>query len=191
MSETPSFVIRRLNSLMQQIIDIENRHETPAFDRVQVIWNSYAELHKTMEENMQVDEFFPQYVEHNARHSDELLELIKTRIREIADNLSVDLAVDKVNVSPNTIINQIQSVSQTNIQTLRNLIDVINTLSIPNSDKEKIIQLVTEFENEVKNEKRSDKLRDILYKVSELSIDAASFLLKHASELGVLKNLLS
>jgi len=188
--QAPPYVIRRLNSLMRQITDIENTKKIPQFDRVEVIWNAYAELHQQIAENMETDEFFPEYREHKAGHSEILLELIKTRIREIADNLSIDIEIDKANISPNTVINQIQNVTQTNVQSLSNLIDIVNSLSIPKSDKEKITSLVKEFEEEAKNTKQPKKLRGILFKVAELSIDAACFLLKHANEIGVLKNLL-
>ncbi len=188
--EVPPYVIRRLNSLMRQITDIENMGKVAQFERAEVIWDAYAKLHQEMLSNMTTGEFFPEYEPHNAHHSDIMLELIKTRIREIADNLSIDLEIDKTNASPSTIINQTQNVIQTNVQTLSNLIDIVNSLSISKSDKEKITSLIREFEEESKNAKRPEKLRSMLLKVAELSIDSACFLLKHAHGIGVLQNLL-
>src|SRR5437762_12941294 len=110
--DAPPYVIRRLNSLMRQVIDIENMEKVPQFERVEVIWDAYAKLHQEMLLSMDTDEFFPAYKNHNAHHSEILLELIKTGIREIADNLAIDLEVDKTNTSPNTIITQTQNVIQ-------------------------------------------------------------------------------
>lgn len=188
--ESPPYVIRRLNSLMKQIVDIENTGKVPQFERVEVIWNAFTTLHQEILLNIETDEFFPPYQPHNAHHSEILLELIKTRIREIADNLSIDLEIDRIISSPNTVINQTQNVIQTNVQTITNLIDIVNSLSISKSDKEKITHLVKEFEKESENAKRPEKLRELLFKVAEVSIDAGCFLLKHAHGIGVLKNLL-
>jgi len=189
--KTPPYVIRRLNDLMKQIIDIENTQKIPQFERVEVIWNSYSELHHQILDNMETDEFFPQYNAHKASHSQVLLELIKTRLREMASNLSVDLEVDKtMQSSPSTIITQTQNVFQNNVQSLNNLIDIVNSLQILESNKKKVLDLVKEFEEESKNTKQPEKLRNILFKVADLSIDAACFLLKHANEIGILEKLL-
>lgn len=189
-NQTPTYVVRRLNSLMRQVTDIENMKKVQSFERVEVIWKAYVKLHQQISENVDVDESFPRLNDNEKPHdSDILLELIKTQIREIADNLSVDLDVDKTNTVPNTMFSQY--ISQTNVQTLNNLINNINSLSIPVTDKEKITLLAKEFEEESKNKKQPEKLRGLLFKVAELSIDAAGFLLKHAHEMGVLKNLLS
>lgn len=189
--KAPDFVARRLNSIIKQVFDIEKSGKIASFNRAEVVWNAYSELHGNILEHMEVDNFFPNFKPHNAQHSEELLEVVKTRVREIADHFSLTLSIDKVNSIPSTQITQTQIVSQVNVQTLSNLIDNVNSLSIPQSDKEQIITLVKDFEDESKGEKEPKKLRNILFKVAGLSIDAAGFLLKHANEIGMLQKMLS
>ena len=188
--QAPDFVARRLNSIIKQVFELEKTGKTPSFERAEVIWGAYSELHKKIVEHMEFDEFFPDFKPHNVGHSEDLLEVIKTRVREIADHFSLTLDIDKPYSVPTTQITQTQIVSQTNVQTLTSLIDVINTLSISSSDKEQIKTLVNEFEKESQGNKDPKKLRGILSKVARLSIDAASFLLKHANEIGVLSDMM-
>jgi len=71
-----------------------------------------------------------------------------------------------------------------------NLIENVNLLPLSPPTKDEIIKLVKEFEEESEGRKEPTKLRNILFKVSGLSMDAGSFLLKHANEIGVLKDVL-
>jgi len=189
--KAPDFVARRLNSIIKQISDIEKSDKISSFNHAEVIWSAYSELHGNILEHMELDEFFPDFKPHNAHHSEELLEVIKTRVREIADHFLLTLDIDKTNSVPNTQITQNQYVSQTNVQTLSSLINNINSLSISPSDKEQITTLVNDFEKESQGSKDPKKLRSMLLKVTGLSVDAASFLLKHANEIGVLKDMLA
>ncbi len=189
--KAPDFVTRRLNSIIKQISDIEKSDKISSFNHAEVIWSAYSELHENILEHMELDEFFPDFKPHNAHHSEELLEVIKTRVHEIADHFLLTLDIDKTNSVPNTQITQNQYVSQTNVQTLSSLINNINSLSISPSDKEQITTLVNDFEKESQGSKDPKKLRSMLLKVTGLSVDAASFLLKHANEIGVLKDMLA
>ena len=188
--EAPDFVARRLNSIIKQVTDIEKSGKTASFNRAEIIWSAYSELHGDIVEQMNVDEFFPDYKPHNAHHSEEMLELVKTKIRAIADYFSLTLDIDKTSLVPNTQITQNQYVSQINVQTFSSLINNINSLSISQPDKKQIIALVKEFEEESQSKKEPKKLRNILLRVARLSIDAAGFLLKHANDIGVLKDML-
>ena len=192
MEKIPDFVAMRLNSIMRQVNEIEQSKIQPSFDQVEIVWNAYAELHQNILEHMEgrLDEFFPKYKPHNVQFSNLLTELTKLRVRELADHFLLNLDVDQTNSSPDTIITQNQFVSQSNLQTLANLIDNVNSLPIPKSDREQIVSLVKEFEDESKGRKEPTKLRNILFKVAGLSMDAASFLLKHANEIGILKDVL-
>ena len=187
-NEVPDFVVRRLNSIMKQVTDIEKSGKIPSFERANIIWTSYAELHKNILEEMVVSEDFPNYVLYSG-HSEDALELIKTRVREIADHLAITLEIDKIHPIPHTQITQNQFVTQTNVQTLNNLIDIVNSLSVSQTNKEQIINLVKEFEQESKGNKEPKKLRGLFLQVANLSIDAASFLLKHANDIGALHDL--
>lgn len=189
-NEIPPFVAKRLNSIMKQVMEIEQTGKIPSFNRVEIIWNAYSELHGSILEHMEVDEFFPDYKRYSVGDSEVILELIKTKVREIADNFSLTLEIDKTNIIPSTQITQNQFVTQTNVQTLNSLIENVNTLPISQTNKEQIINLVKEFEEESREGKESKKLRGLMARVAELSIDAASLLLKHANEIGTLRDML-
>ena len=94
-AHAPDFVARRLNSIIKQILDIEKSGKIPSFNRAEIIWNAYSELHGNILEHVDVDNFFPDFRPHNVHHSEELLEIVKTRIREIADNFLLTLDIDK------------------------------------------------------------------------------------------------
>ena len=192
MNEIPKFVAMRLNSIIKQVNELEQSKKTPTFEEVEVVWKAYSELHHSILDNMtsQLDEYFPKYRVHNVQQSDTLLQLTKTRVREIADHFLLKLDIDQSNSFPTTLVTQNQIVSQNNVQTLSNLIENVNSLQIPDSNKEQIVALVNEFEEESKGRKEPAKLRKIFFNVAELSMDAASFLLKHASEIGILKDVL-
>ncbi len=95
MDKIPDFVSRRLNSIIKQVSDIEQFQKKPSFDQVEIVWNAYSELHQNILENMEtrLGEFFPDYKPHNVQYSSLLLELTKTRVRELNYNISMGLLV--------------------------------------------------------------------------------------------------
>jgi|CXWL01.1.fsa_nt_gi hypothetical protein len=184
MNEAPEFVARRLNSIIKQITDIERTGKTPSFDRCEVVWNAYSELHQNIIENIELDDFFPKYTEHNASHSEVLLEKIKTKIRELADYFSLTLDIDqKTQSGPVMAQYQNQVSTQINLQKVDNVIECINSLNLNFEQKTELVKLTKEFEENL-NKKDSGKLKSILTKVAEISPKVAGFLLEHASELG-------
>jgi len=117
-SKITDFVARRLNSIIRQISEIENSKKSVGFERVEIVWNSYAELHQSiLREMSDLGEFFPDYKPHDVKYADHLIELTKTKVRELADHFSLTLDIDKTESVPSTVITQNQVVSQTNVQT--------------------------------------------------------------------------
>ncbi len=162
----------------------------PRKERAFLISENVVDLHRKIMKFPQCAHLLdppPSDKEFNEMSDERREHYIENTLQRIAIGFDVTLDADKPPSTTQLIVN----VSQVNVQNLNNLVEVVNSLAISNEDKENITKLVQEFDEEVKSGKNKEKLRNILYQVAELSIDAASFLLKHAHSMGVLHHLLS
>ena len=193
-SEKIDLVTRRLNSFMNEIME-----GTKGVGDTQSHNVEYYGLKRFLEFYKQVKEMFPEndllptplsMEEINKKYQYGSGFYLKATIREIADALGITLKYDKKSESgPIMAQYQNQNVSQINFQNIDNVIECVNNLQIELNKKEEIINLVREFD-QAAEKKDSSKLKSILKKVAELSPKAATFLLEHASELGLMSLLL-
>jgi len=119
---------------------------------------------------------------------------INQTIRKIASVLNISLEVDEKPVSQAPIIQLSQNQILTNIsmQNFEQLLSNVNLLQMEQNTKDEIRKLICEFEKTVKDEPQNPKKwREILGKISNLSIDAGILVYRFANDSGILGSLLS
>ena len=155
----------------------------------------FMKIHKQIKEKFPDNNEIPPVLELKELHEEYQygkLYYIFSTINDIANALGITLKETGSNDSGQIITqNTTQQVTQINVQTTENLIENINKLNIQFDTKTEIVNLVKDFDNEVKNKKDPTKLREILLKVGNLSFKAGALLFEHAEELGLLSLLLS
>lgn len=119
-----------------------------------------------------------------------LAQLVLSNVNDVADAIGIEIKTNE-NKSATTIT-QNQITNQTSIQSVENAIDIVNTLSIEQSVKREIIQIMKEFETEAKNDTPNPKtLRQKFYEICKKSMDAAPAVINLANSLNVLGLMLS
>lgn len=194
------FIGRRLRSIFKSIREAETGPDQKTFGfehRLKEIGQQYNDVLSKAKELFPGNKYLPE----NEKAIDWVLkksgtsglaEYLKSNIRTIADALDIPLEHPLASYNENSsnnpavIVDARTNVSQSNVQTVESTIDNINSLKLDQSKTEEIIKLVKDFEEESKANKDPSKLKEIFKKVAGISVQAASFLLVHAKELGVL-----
>ncbi|MDH3794238.1 MAG: hypothetical protein OER78_04065 [Nitrosopumilus sp.] len=185
---------RKLNSFMKRIQECKEfvRGAETNFDHHITI--DFIELHKKIKEKHSDNESIPDVLtieEIQKKYQYARLYYVYSTIQDIADALGITLKNNKQQETTPTIAQyQTNVMTQTNVQTLSNLIENVNNLQIEQNQKDEIVKLVNEFEEEAQTSKNPDKLKNILKKVANISAKAGAFLFEHAKELGLLSLLL-
>ena len=187
-----AFAERRLNSLMNEIMEgTKGVGDTQSHNVEFYSTKRFLELHKQIAEMFPLNKRIPKYLtieEIPKKYQYGRGYYVKSTIRELADALGIKLEYDKKSESsPFMAQYQSQNVSQVNLQTLSSVIDCVNNLQMDWNTKEKVVELLKEFEQEATTEKNPSKLKSILTKVAEISPTVAGFLFQHAHELGLTK----
>jgi len=193
--EDKKWAAARLNSMLNELKEGPKLIFGDVSNVSHYIPRRFVKVHEQIKEKFPDNDGIPPVLEPEEMHEEyqyAKLYYIYTTINEIANALGITLK-EQGNKDAGQIITQYsnQQVTQINVQTTENLIENINKLDIRFDTKTEIVNLVKEFDDEVKNKKDPNKLKEILLKVGKLSFKAGALLFEHAEELGLLSLLLS
>jgi len=119
---------------------------------------------------------------------------INQTIRKIAAALNILLEVDEkpISQSPTIHLSQNQILTNVSMQNFEQLHSNVNLLQMEQNTKDEIRKLIREFEKTVEDEPQNPKKwREILGKISNLSIDAGILVYRFAKDSRILDSLLS
>ncbi|CUR52049.1 protein of unknown function [Nitrosotalea devaniterrae] len=185
---------KKINSVFHQIAEIDIEHSnfgTPS--RVKVVHQDLNEIIDTFlaEDWVNKSDIPPK---RNLDPEDDLslsYQHIKSDILKIANWYGVDVLSQNITQkSPQINVQVIQS----NVQDVKNVAEVINTINISDIKKDEIKKLFTELERTAKDKEMSDpkknsKLRELFKGIVDLSLDAGIVGLRWAHENGIINRL--